>query len=215
MKKINVIITLILAGMLVQAQVVPSATPGGDPFEAFVYRNLGAFRISAWVGSIAVPEKPGDEHRYTWYIGPRSGGVWKTVNNGTTFTCISDEFGVSTVGDIAVAPSNPDILWVGTGDVFNARSSYYGNGIWKSVDAGKSWKHMGLEKTRHISRVLIHPENPDIVYVASMGGLFSRCEERGVFKTTDGGKSWSRLFFIDDETGVIDLAINRKNPEIL
>lgn len=215
MKKINVIITLILAGMLVQAQVVPSATTGGDPFEAFVYRNLGAFRISAWVGSIAVPEKPGDEHRYTWYIGPRSGGVWKTVNNGTTFTCISDEFGVSTVGDIAVAPSNPDILWVGTGDVFNARSSYYGNGIWKSVDAGKSWKHMGLEKTRHISRVLIHPENPDIVYVASMGGLFSRCEERGVFKTTDGGKSWTRLFFIDDETGVIDLAINRKNPEIL
>ena len=215
MRKINVIVTLILLGQLCAAQIVPPATPDGDPFSAFRYRNLGAFRISAWVGSIAVPENPGPDHRYTFYVGPRSGGVWKTINNGTTFECISDVMGISTVGDIAVAPSNPEIVWVGTGEAFNARSSYYGNGIWKSTDAGKTWKQMGLKDSHHISKIVIHPKNPDIVYVASMGRLFSANEERGVFKTTDGGKTWKRVFFIDDETGIIDLALNRKNPEIL
>lgn len=215
MKKINVFMTLIVVSLALCGQRVPAPAEGGDPFEAFRYRNLGAFRISAWVGSIAVPENPGPEHRYTFYVGPRSGGVWKTVNNGTTFECITDGFGNSTVGDIAVAPSNPNIVWVGTGEAFNARSSYYGNGIWKSTDAGRTWANMGLKNTQHISRVVIHPKNPDIVYVASMGGLFSEDENRGVFKTTDGGKSWKRVFFIDKATGIIDLAINRKNPEIL
>jgi len=197
------------------AQTLPSGTTQKDPFEAFTYRNLGAFRISAWVGSIAVPENPGMEHKYTFYVGARSGGVWKTVNNGTTFKCISDPLGISTVGDIAIAPSNPDIVWIGTGEAFNARSSYSGNGIWKSTDAGTTWKFMGLKDSHHISKILVHPENPDIVYVASMGHLFSNNEERGVFKTTDGGLTWKRVFFIDDATGVIDLVINRTNPEIL
>jgi hypothetical protein len=215
MKKINVLLTLIMVCGSISAQTVPSASSGGDPFEAFRYRNLGAFRISAWVGSIAVPENPGPGHRYTFYVGPRSGGIWKTVNNGTTFECISDATGISTVGDIAVAPSNPEILWLGTGEAFNARSSYYGNGIWKSTDAGGTWKQMGLKDSHHISKIQIHPKNPDIVYVASMGHLFSANEERGVFKTTDGGKTWKRVFFVDSETGIIDLAMNRKNPDIL
>ncbi|MBM3419521.1 MAG: hypothetical protein FJY11_00125 [Bacteroidetes bacterium] len=215
MRIINVVLTLIVFGLTLSGQQVPPSVPGADPFEAFRYRNLGAFRISAWVGSIAVPENPGPKHKYTFYVGPRSGGVWKTVNNGTTFECISDAIGSTSVGDIAVAPSNPEIVWTGTGETFNARSSYYGNGVWKSTDAGKTWQNMGLNNTHHISKVVIHPKNPDVVYVASMGGLFSEDENRGVFKTTDGGKSWNRVFFIDKATGIIDLALNRKNPDIL
>lgn len=215
MKKINVLITLLFVWSYALAQLVPAPSTGTDPFAAFSYRNLGAFRISAWVGSIAVPENPGMEHKYTFYVGARAGGVWKTVNNGTTFECITDQLGISTVGDIAVAPSNPNIVWIGTGEAFSARSSYYGNGIWKSTDAGKTFKNMGLKDSHHISKVLVHPKNPDIVYVASMGHLFSNNEERGVFKTTDGGKTWKRVLYIDDATGIIDLVINRTNPEIL
>jgi photosystem II stability/assembly factor-like uncharacterized protein len=187
--------------------------PGG--YDAFTFRNLGAFRISAWVGAVAVPENPGDKHKYTWYVGPRSGGVWKTVNNGTTFECVSDQFNTCAIGDIAVAPSDPEIVWVGTGDAFNARSSYYGNGIWKSPDAGKTWKNMGLTGTRHIARIMIHPRDPQTVWVAAMGSLWSDNPDRGVFKTTNGGKTWEKVLFIDDKTGVIDLVVNPLNPDIL
>ena len=184
-------------------------------YSAFVYRNLGAFRASAWVGSLAVPENPGEKFKYTFYVGPRNGGVWKTMNNGTTFDCITDQIGLTSIGDIAIAPSDPEILWVGTGEAFNARLSSYGNGIWKSEDAGETWKNMGLTDSHHIARIMIHPSNPDIIWVASMGHLFSDNEERGIFKTTNGGKSWSRVLFISDKVGFIDLIVNPKDPDIL
>ncbi|MDM8001365.1 MAG: hypothetical protein QUS66_00425, partial [Bacteroidota bacterium] len=153
-----------VTGLLPLSLNSQQSLPGG--YDAFTYRNLGAFRISAWVGAVAVPENPGEKHRYTWYVGPRSGGVWKTVNNGTTFECVSDGFGTTAVGDIAVAPSDPEVVWVGTGDAFNARSSYYGNGVWKSTDAGGTWKNMGLKESRHIARVVIHPRDPQTVSVS-------------------------------------------------
>jgi len=184
-------------------------------FDAFRYRNLGAFRISAWVGDIAVPENPDEKNRYTFYVVPRSGGVWKTVNNGTTFKCISDTMGTTSMGDVAVAPSNANIVWVGTGEDFCARSSYYGNGIWKSDDAGKSWRYMGMDDSHHIAKIIIHPTNPDVVWVAVMGHLFSNNEERGVFKTTDGGVTWDKVLYVDDATGFIDMVINFENPDIL
>lgn len=185
------------------------------PATGFEFRNIGAFRISAWVGEFAVPLNPGEEHKYTWYAAARNGGVWKTTNNGTTFTCITDSLGTSSIGDVEVAPSDPNILWVGTGEDFNARSSYYGNGIWKSNDAGATWQHMGLDDSHHIAEIIIHPSNPDIVWVAVMGHLFSENEERGVFKTTDGGKTWSKALYIDAATGIIDIAINQQNPNVL
>ena len=123
--------------------------------------------------------------------------------------------GVTAIGDITIAPSDADILWVGTGEDFNCRSSYYGNGVWKSYDAGKSWENMGLNDSHHISRIIIHPEDPDIVWVSSMGHLFSNNIERGVFKTTNGGKSWEKVLYIDETTGVIDMIINPENPKIL
>ena len=181
----------------------------------FDFRNLGAFRISAWVGEFAVPVNPGEKHKYTWYAAARAGGVWKTVNNGTTFECVSDELGVNAIGDVELAPSNADIVWIGTGEDFNARSSYYGNGIWKSTDGGESWKKMGLEDSHHIAEIIIHPENPDIVWVAVMGHLYSENKERGVFKTVDGGKTWEKVLYVDESTGIIDIAISNKNPDIL
>ena len=186
-----------------------------ESFDAFQYRNLGAFRISAWVGDIAVPENPGEEHKYTFYVVPRAGGVWKTINNGTTFECISDTMGTSSMGDVAIAPSNPEVVWVGTGEDFNARSSYYGNGIWKSTDAGKTWENMGLKDSHHIAKIIIHPSNPYIIWVAVMGHLFSNNEERGVFKTTNGGETWEKVLYVDDATGFIDMVINPENPDIL
>lgn len=181
----------------------------------FEFRNLGAFRVSAWVGEMAIPVSMDDRHRNTFYLAPRAGGVWKTVNRGTTFECITDDLGTTYIGDVEVAPSDPDILWVGTGEDFNARSSYYGNGIWKSTDAGESWHNMGLHNSHHIAEIIIHPENPDIVWVAVMGRLYTENPERGVFKTTDGGKTWDKVLYIDKATGVIDIEINPQNPDIL
>ncbi len=183
--------------------------------QGFEFRNLGAFRVSAWVGEMAIPVNPGDKYKHTFYIAPRAGGVWKTVNKGTTFECITDKLGTTYIGDVEVAQSDPDILWVGTGDDFSARSSYYGNGIWKSTDAGESWQHMGLENSHHIAEIIIHPVDPDIVWVAVMGRLYSENPERGVFKTTDGGRTWDKVLFIDEATGVIDIEINPQNPDIL
>lgn len=184
-------------------------------FKELEYRNLGAFRTGAWIADIAVPEKPDAANKYTFYVGTRAGGVWKTVNNGTTFQCITDTLGVTSIGVVEVAPGNPDIVWVGTGESYNARSSYPGNGIFVSKNGGKTWVAKGLKDSQHISRILIHPRNPDIVYVAVMGHLFTPNEERGVFKSTDGGDNWQKILYINDKIGVIDLVMNRTNPEIL
>lgn len=184
-------------------------------FKAFNYRNLGPFRAGAWVGDIAVPENPGPKDRYTFYVAARNGGLWKTVNNGTTFTPIFDNYGVNAIGAVEVAPSNPGIIWVGTGEDSYARSSYSGNGIYKSVDGGKSFVNVGLKDSHHIGRIIVHPKNPDIVYAAVMGHLFSYNEERGVFKTADGGKTWEKVLYINEKVGVVDLCMNFKNPDIL
>ncbi len=186
-----------------------------DLLKVFNFRNLGPYRAGAWISDIAVPESQEPEHRYTFYIAARNGGVWKTINNGTTFTPIFDDQDVNSIGAIRVAPSDPNIVWVGTGEASNARSAYAGSGIYKSSDAGKTWLCMGLKDSHHIPRIVIHPRNPDIVYLAVMGHLFSHNEERGVFKTTDGGKTWDKILYINDRVGVIDLAMDRENPEVL
>src|SRR5215510_12892376 len=181
----------------------------------FAYRNLGPFRVSGWVSDLAVPETPAKAHLYTFYLAARNGGIWKTTNNGTTFTPVFEGKDVSSIGALAIAPSNAEIVWVGTGDASCTRSAFPGNGIYKSVDGGAKWQHMGLRDSHHIARIVIHPTNSDIVYVAAMGHLFSTNEERGVFKSTDGGVTWKKILYINDRTGVIDLAIDRSNPNTL
>ncbi len=186
-----------------------------DVLNATVFRNIGPFRPSAWITDIAVPEAPLRDHLYTIYAATRSGGLWKTSNNGITWTPISDSVEVAAVGAVSLAPSNPDIVWMGTGDQANARSSYSGKGVFKSIDAGKTWQMMGLPDSHHIARILVHPTDPNVVYVAAMGHLFSRNAERGVFRTRDGGKTWDKVLYVDDGTGATDLVMNRQAPNTL
>ncbi|MFC1553045.1 WD40/YVTN/BNR-like repeat-containing protein [candidate division KSB1 bacterium] len=213
-KKVCIILFLMVFLFLpgiVQSQVQLTE----DDLKSLQYRNLGPFRAGGWITDIAVPEFPEKAHLYTFYAATRNGGVWKTTNNGTTFEPIFDDQEVLSIGDVTLSPSNPDIVWVGTGEAANARSSYWGDGVYKSTDAGQTWQNMGLTDSHHIARIVIHPENPDIVYVAAMGHLYSFNEERGVFKTVNGGRTWEKVLYINEKVGVIDLVMNRKNPNIL
>ncbi len=149
------------------------------------------------------------------YVGTASGGVWKTTNNGTTWEPVFDKESVSTIGDIAIAPSDPAVVWVGTGEPNNRQSSSWGDGIYKSLDAGKTWQKMGLAATHHIGRIVIHPKNPEVVYAAALGHLWGPNPERGVYKTTDGGKTWNQVLKINDDTGVSDIAMDPESPDTL
>lgn len=175
------------------------------------FQSIGPTVMSGRVVDLAVnPEDP--THFFAAYA---SGGLWVTKNNGTRFEPIFDHEAVMTIGDIAVDWSHGQTIWVGTGENNSSRSSYSGNGVYKSSDQGKTWMHLGLEETHHIGRIIIHPEDPKTVWVASIGHLYSSNPERGVYKTTDGGTSWEKTLFINDSTGVIDLVVDPKNPDIL
>jgi photosystem II stability/assembly factor-like uncharacterized protein len=152
---------------------------------------------------------------HEYYLGYASGGIFKTVNNGITFEPVFDHVDVLGIGDFALSQSNPTVLYVGTGEKNSSRSSYAGSGIYKTTDAGNTWQHLGLTGTHHISRVIIHPEDNNTVWVAAIGALYSKNPERGVYKTADGGKTWKKTLFINDSTGIIDLVINPKNPRQL
>jgi photosystem II stability/assembly factor-like uncharacterized protein len=191
-------------------------TPSLDTvMNALTFRNVGPFRTAAWVTEVAVPESPARDHLYTMYAATRSGGLWKTTNAGTTWTAVSDSVGAAAVGAVAIAPSNPQVVWMGTGANDIARSSYSGKGVFKSTDAGATWQFMGLPDSHHIARIVIHPKNPDVVYIAAIGHLFSRNEERGVFRTMDGGRTWKKVLYINDGVAAIDLVINRRTPATL
>ena len=208
-----VLVAAALTWLPLRAQQQPAALE--SVVNALTFRNLGPFRTAAWVTEVAVPDTPARDHLYTMYAATRSGGLWKTTNGGTTWTPVSDSVDVAAVGAVAVASSNPRIVWMGTGDQANARSSYSGKGVFKSEDAGATWQFAGLPDSHHIARIVIHPTRPEIVYVAAMGHLFSRNQERGVFRTTDGGKSWKKVLYVNDGVGAIDLVINRKSPGTL
>jgi len=176
----------------------------GSIFKNLKWRSVGPLAMSGRMTDIAVP---GGNH-YLIYVSAASGGVWKTVNNGTTWESIWDNHASNSVGDIAVADSDPNIIWVGAGENNSSRSSYSGTGVYKSTDGGRTWIHTGLSDTHHIGRIVIHPKNPDIVFVAALGHLYTRNEERGVFKTTDGGKTWKKVLGVNDNTGFIDLVMD-------
>jgi len=182
-----------------------------SPFNGLIWRSVGPQVMGGRITDIAVPKN----NPYGVYVAVASGGVWKTVNNGTTWNPIFDNESCLTVGDIEVSDSNPDIIWVGSGENNSSRSSYSGTGVFKSVDGGKSWQNKGLGDTHHIGRIVIHPKKPDIVYVAAIGHLYTRNEERGLFKTDDGGKSWDKILYINDDTGVIDAVMDPSDPDIL
>jgi photosystem II stability/assembly factor-like uncharacterized protein len=180
-------------------------------FATLQWRAVGPRLQGGRIETVAVaPDRPS-----TIYAGAGSGGVWKSINNGTTWTPIFDKEATSSIGVVAVAPSDPNVVWVGTGEVLMARSSYAGMGVYKSVDAGAHWTHMGLPDSHHIAQVLIHPTDPNRVWVAAIGHLYSDNDERGIFRTTDGGATWQRTLFVNDRTGAIDLTLDPSNPNVL
>src|SRR5881397_1427536 len=181
--------------------------------ESFSFRNLGPAAYSGRVTALAVPRTGG--YSKTFYIGAAGGGVWKTSNGGITWQSVSEGLGVQTIGDLAVARSDTNIVWVGTGEKNSLRSQLWGDGVYKSTDGGKKWTNMGLKDTRSIGRIVLHPTNADIVYVAALGHLWGTNPERGIYKTTDGGKTWSRILFVNDTTGFVDLEMDPTNPEVL
>ncbi len=185
-----------------------------DFLKSFHYRAIGPTRQSGRFVDFAVPV----QQPYTFYAATASGGLWKTTNNGITFEPIFDFEKVFSIGDIAVAPSDPNILWVGTGEANNSRSAYWGDGVYKSTDAGKTWKNMGLKESHHIGRIIVHPKNPNIVYVAALGHLYSENPERGLYKSTNGGKSWTKILAVKadgKDIGVVDLAMDPTNADVL
>lgn len=191
-----------------------------DLVKHFQYREIGPTRQGGRIIDFAVPDR--DKEPYTFYVAAANGGLWKTINNGTTFAPIFDNENVFAIGDVAVAPSDPSIVWVGTGEPNNSTTdpyaSYWGDGVYRSSDGGLSWSNMGLEDTHQIGRIIIHPTNAEIVYVAALGHLYSENEERGVFKTTDGGETWIKSLDIIRQgrhISVVDLVMNEKDPDTL
>ena len=196
----------------------PAATAAPMPTDPRVallheltWRSLGPAAFSGRVTAVTVPTGS----RTTIYAGSATGGLWRTTNNGTTWRPIADSIGALSIGDVAVAPSDSQVIWVGTGERNSLRSQSWGNGVHKSTDGGRTWTSVGFEQSREIGRIVIHPRDPSIVYVAVLGHLWGTNPDRGVYKTTDGGANWTRVLSVDDTTGFVDLAMDPSNPEVL
>ena len=181
-------------------------------YKPLIWRNIGPMRGGRSVTSTGVIGQP-----YTYYMGTAGGGLWKTEDAGASWNNISDGFfKTGSVGAVAVAASDPNIVYVGMGEhPPRGVMTSYGDGIYKSTDAGKTWKHLGLELTRHTANIRIHPTNPDIVYVAAQGALHGPNAERGVYKSMDGGKTFIKTLYVDENTGCVDLSMDLNNPRVL
>jgi photosystem II stability/assembly factor-like uncharacterized protein len=182
-------------------------------FKELHWQFIGPTNISGRATDVEAVGPKGQS--YTIWVATASGGVWKSINEGVTFNPVFEHQGTSTIGDLAIAQSNPEIVWVGTGEANIFRSSNPGCGVWKTTDGGESWKHMGLEETFTVSRIMIHPENPDVVYVAASGHEWTENKERGLYKTTDGGESWEKVLYKGPESGVNDMVMDPRDPDVI
>ena len=203
-----VLTTILPAQSIADTPDDPSAAPA--PHELVNWRFAGpnrGGRAATCTGVASDPE--------TYYFGAAGGGVWKTGDAGQSWRNISDGFFGGSIGAVAVAPSDPNVLYVGGGEKTVRGNVSHGDGVWRSTDAGKTWAFAGLDDTRHIGRIRVHPQSPDTAYVAAMGHLFGANEQRGVFRTTDGGQSWEKVLYVDDEVGCVDLALDPNNARVL
>src|SRR5579872_6847694 len=177
----------------------------------FSLRNLAGTFSSGRIADVAVDPR----NRSVWYVATASGGLWKTTNHGVNFTPIFDEGGSYSLGCVALDPKNPDIVWLGTGENEAQRAIGYGDGVYKSTDAGKTWKKVGLPNSEHIAKIVIDPRNSDVVWAASQGPLFSPGGDRGLYRTTDGGQTWKAMLQISENTGITDLDFDPRNPDVM
>jgi len=175
------------------------------------FRSIGPASMGGRLDDIAVVES---DPRII-YIGSAAGGLFKTINGGITWEALFENQPNPSIGDIAIAPSNPSVVYIGTGEANNRQSSSWGNGVYKTMDAGATWTHLGLDETHHIGRIVVHPTEPNILYVAALGDLWGPNKERGVYKSTDGGATWSQTLYVNENTGVSDIAIDWQSPNIL
>src|SRR5687767_9408574 len=207
---------LALADGKAQTQAAPDPprliNASSDPLLApFRFRSIGPASMGGRIDDIAVAESDPS----IIYLGYAVGGVFKSVNNGTTFEPVFDEYPTASIGDIAIHPANPQIVYVGTGEANNRQTSSFGDGVYKTIDGGRTFQNVGLRETQTIARIVIDPRNPETVYVAVPGHLFGPNKERGVYKTTDGGRTWNNVKFIDENTGFTDIAMDPANSQIL
>ena len=213
MQKLTLLAATLLVAFSTPAQKKQTAPVSNDEsilFSKVKYRSIGPYRGGR---SSAVAGDP--DQKNTFYFGGTGGGVWKTIDGGSNWKNISDKYFGGSIGCVSVAPSDPTILYVGEGENSLRGNVSEGFGIWRTDDGGRSWKYTGLKDTRHIIRIVIHPKNPDIVWVAAIGHLFGPNEERGIFKTVDGGKTWKKVLFVNNQTGCSDLIMEPGNPAVL
>jgi photosystem II stability/assembly factor-like uncharacterized protein len=196
--------------LLLLATTLTAAPFDAGQFKAMQWREVGPFRGGRSAAVEGIPSQ-----RNTYYFGATGGGVWKTTDGGVTWRAVSDGYFGGSIGAVAVSEWDPNVVYVGTGEKTVRGNVSHGDGMWKSVDAGKTWTHAGLRDSRHIPRVRIHPRNPDLVYAAVLGHLFGPNQERGVFRSEDGGKNWKRVLFANENAGAIDLIMDPTNPRIL
>jgi len=192
-------------------QQAAAPSPNASPFDTLHFRQIGPASMSGRIADLAVYEA----NPSVYYVGTAHGGVWKTTNNGTTFEAQFQNQGLMSIGDVTISQSNPDLVWVGTGESNNRQSTSWGDGVYKSTDGGKTYVNTGLRSSRHINRIVIDPKDNDVVFVAATGSLWGPGGERGIFKTTDAGKTWKQTLNVDDDTGANDLVMDPTNNQIL
>ncbi|MGZ4831963.1 MAG: WD40/YVTN/BNR-like repeat-containing protein, partial [Terriglobales bacterium] len=203
------------AALLLQFLLLFSIAASGQNVSPNLYSGMRWRMIGPFRGGRALTATGVRGQRDVYYFGAVGGGVWKTSNSGQTWTPIFDSQPIASIGSLAVAPSDGNILYVGTGEASIRSDISFGNGVYKSTDAGKTWTHVGLEDTRHIGRVLIDPKDANVVFVAALGHAYGPNQERGVFRTTDGGRTWQKVLYKDPNTGAIDLAFDPDNSKIV
>ncbi|MCX6551493.1 MAG: hypothetical protein NTY02_10890, partial [Acidobacteria bacterium] len=225
------VVAALVPSLVGQAPAVPAGTTSTDPalrvkwfdqhvamkaaspFRDLKWQFLGPTNISGRVTDVAVATPRGKT--YTIFVGTATGGVWKTVNEGVTWEPVFEQAATASIGDITIAPSNQDVIWLGTGEANIFRSSNAGAGVYRSIDGGTTWAHLGLAGTQTIARIVVHPANPDIAYVAASGHEWTDNEDRGVYKTIDGGKTWLKTLYVGARTGAIDLVMDPSDPSVL
>ena len=205
------LLVFLISPAIAQDSAEDASTWSSKTFEGLKFRSIGPAFMSGRIADIAIDPRD-DNH---WFIGVGSGGVWKTKNAGVTWKPVFDDQSCYSIGCVSIDPKNSNVIWVGTGENVGGRHSGFGDGVYRSTDGGDNWQNLGLKDSEHISKIIVHPDDSNVAWVASQGPLWSKGGQRGLYKTTDGGKNWKHVLGDDEWTGVTDIAIDPRNPEVL